>query len=185
MKKYIPILALILAPPLLAQEQQTSVETTKKQTSVEKSVFNIQTGFVGVWLNNELGLNRKIALRTEVGLEPMWSVNEGTVWHPNLRLEPRYYYNLDKRVAKNYSTANNSGNFFGVAFNYRPEAVVFSTNKGLKAIESFSVVPKWGIRRLFAKYFNYEAGFGFGFRHEFKYGNYGEFDIHLRVGYSF
>lgn len=176
MKKYTLFLLLIFGGSMLAQEQVASVE---------KSVFNIQAGFVGVWLNHELRLHPKMALRTEAGLEPMWSVNAGTLWHPNLRLEPRYYYNLNKREARGYTTANNSGNFFAVAVNYRPDAVVFSNNKDLRAIESFSIVPKWGIRRTFAQNFNYEAGLGLGFRHETNYGNYGEFDIHLRIGYSF
>ncbi|WP_143153997.1 hypothetical protein [Cruoricaptor ignavus] len=130
-------------------------------------------------------MSRSIALRSEIGIEPIWLVGDGTVWHPNFRLEPRYYYNLEKRLEKGYPINYNSGNFFGIAINYRPDAVVFSNNKNLKTIESISFVPKWGIRRNLGNHFNYEAGFGLGFRHEFKYRNYGEFDIHLRIGYSF
>ncbi|MFS4472705.1 hypothetical protein [Chryseobacterium sp. T20] len=156
---------------------------SQQEATVEKSIFNIQLGTVGVWLNNELKISNSLALRAEAGLEPSWFVGNGSVWHPNFRLEPRYYYNLSKRSEKGFNTKNNSGNFLGIAVNYRPGTDVFSSNN--KGIESYSIVPKWGIRRSFAKNFNYEAGIGFGFRHETDYGNYGEIDLHLRIGYNF
>ncbi len=174
MKKILLFMLVPMASLVVAQQDAT----------VEKSVFNIQTGFVGIWLNNEFRLSDRIALRSEVGLEPSWFVGSGTQWHPNLRLEPRFYYNLSNRVENGKSVSNNSGNFLAVALNYRPETVVFS-NANVGAIESFSIVPKWGIRRTFAENFNYEAGAGFGFRHEPNYGNYAEIDLHLRIGYSF
>lgn len=174
MKKYILILMTLFSYALNAQVNK----------SVEKSIFNIQAGTFGAWINNDLRLSNKIALRTEVGLEPFFAIGNGSQWHPNIRLEPRYYYNLNKRSEKSLVTRNNSGNFFSVALNYRPDAVVFSKNN-IGAIESYSVVPKWGIRRSFSDHFHYELGLGFGYRHEPDYGNYGEIDLHARIGYSF
>lgn len=162
----------------------TMVAAQNKKISVENSQFSLQTGFAGIWLNNELKLSRSISLHSELGVEPQWVVGSGTLWHPNLRVEPRYYYNLFERFNKGADISNNSGNFFALALNYRPNFVVFSNNN-IETIESFSVVPKWGIRRNLGKNFNYEAGIGLGFRHEFMYGNYGEIDFHLRIGYSF
>lgn len=157
---------------------------SQQKASVEKALFNVQTGFVGAWVSGEFKLSNQIVLRPEVGIEPMWAIGNGSQWHPNIRLEPRFYYNLENRLEKGKNISNNSGNFFGVAFNYRPNTVLFS-NSNLSAIESFSIVPKWCIRRNFGRNFNYEAGAGFGFRHETDYGNYGEIDVHLRIGYSF
>jgi hypothetical protein len=157
---------------------------SQQEASVEKSIFNVQIGTVGVWLNNELKLARSFTLRSEVGLEPSYFVGNGAVWHPNFRLEPRFYYNLGQREAQGKSIRNNSGNFFAVAMNYRPGTDLFSSGN-IKGIESYSFVPKWGIRRSFARNFNYEAGFGFGLGHETTYGNYAEIDLHLRIGYTF
>ncbi|WP_373784528.1 hypothetical protein [Kaistella sp.] len=175
MKKILSITLLLIGASTFAQEK----------ASVEKSIFNIQTGFVGLWVNNELKLSDQIALHSEIGMEPSWFVGNGTQWHPNFRLEPRFYYNLNKRSEKGLNISKNTGNFFAIAFNYRPETVLFPNNKNLGAIESFSIVPKWGIRRNLGKSFNYEAGAGLGFRHETNYGNYGEIDLHFRIGYSF
>lgn len=146
------------------------------QNSVEKSLFNIQTGFIGVWINNELKLTNDIVLRSELGLEPTWVLGEGTSWHANIRAEPRYYYNLDKRNSKGKRIAKNTANFWALAMNYRP--------KGKYSIESYSFVPKWGIRRVKNK-FNYELGVGFGYRKEKEYGSFAEIDLHLRIGFTF
>lgn len=44
--------------------------TVKSQNaSVEKSVFCIQTGFLGIWLHNETKLTNQIALRSEIGFD--------------------------------------------------------------------------------------------------------------------
>jgi len=65
-----------------------------------------------------------------------------------------------------------------------PGTTLFSNNN-IKGIESYSIVPKWGIRRNLGNNFTYEVGTGFGFRHEVDYGNYAEIDLHLRIGYTF
>lgn len=159
---------------------------SQEKTSVEKSIFNVQTGSIGVWINNEIKITELLAVRTEIGIEPSWFVGNGTIWHANVRLEPRYYYNLNKRSEKELITIKNSGNFFAIAMNYRPEGAIFSnTNSTVNGIESYSIIPKWGIRRLFAQNFNYEAGIGVGIRHETIYGNFAEVDLHLRIGYTF
>ena len=155
-----------------------------KENTVEKSIFNLQTGFVGIWVNNELKLTNTLSLRTEVGIEPSWFVGNGSEWHPNFRIEPRYYYNLNRRSSKGFNTQNNSANFWGLALNYRAGTTLFSNNN-IKGIESYSIVPKWGIRRNLGNNFTYEVGTGFGFRHEVDYGNYAEIDLHLRIGYTF
>lgn len=118
-----------------------------------------------------------------IRIEPIWNVGNGTVFNPNLRLEPRYYYNLEKREKKEKDISNNSGKFLSIAINYRPDIVVFSNNKNLGTVASYSIVPKWGIRRSLGRNFNYEAGLGF--RHEIKYRNFGEVDLHLRIRYTF
>ena len=44
--------------------------TAKSQnTSVEKSIFGLQTGVLGIWAYNETKLSNTIALRTEIGLD--------------------------------------------------------------------------------------------------------------------
>ena len=90
-----------------------------QDTSVENSTFGIQTGFLGVWVHNEVKLSNKIALRTEFGLEgQIYKIgrteNENSanyILAPVLTLEPRWYYNLNKRATKSKNTIGNSGNF--------------------------------------------------------------------------
>lgn len=149
---------------------------------VEPTAYNVQIGFVGAWVNTEVGLADQLALRTELGVMPKWYVGTGTAWFLDASVEPRYYYNIKKRAEKGRDTSSNAANFLTVGISYRPEKS-FSLN--YTDYSSISIVPTWGIRRNLGNNLHYEVGAGLGFRHEFNNRNYGEIDLHLRLGYSF
>ncbi|HEX3166783.1 MAG TPA: hypothetical protein VHQ93_11035 [Chitinophagaceae bacterium] len=46
-----------------------SIFCNAQKASVEKSVFGIQTGFLGIWAHNESRLSNRIALRSEIGFD--------------------------------------------------------------------------------------------------------------------
>jgi hypothetical protein len=95
----------------------TQKTTAQEVSTVEKSVYGIQAGFLGFWVHNETKLKRKLSLRSEVGFDTgIFSSNAdysgtdvGVVFTPTISLEPRFYYNLDKRVEKGKSIAKTAG----------------------------------------------------------------------------
>jgi hypothetical protein len=96
MKKHIKIITLLL---IIFQS------TYAQNTGIEKSIFNVQTGFLGVWVNNEYRLSNEIVLRSEVGLDLGFQgcSDCNTVYGliPVISHEPRWYYNINKRNSKN------------------------------------------------------------------------------------
>lgn len=169
--------------------------TAKSQTaSVEKSTFGIQTGLLGIWAHHELKLTNTIALRTEAGLNVGifggdFYPKSGFIMIPMLSVEPRWYYNLDKRLSKSKTIAGNSGNFVSLQTNYYPNWFVISNYDNLKTFNVLTVIPTWGIKRSVGRHFTYETAFGIGYGRQFRDG----FDdikdvavnIHLRLGYRF
>lgn len=174
-----------------------SLHSIGQEASVEKSIFGIQTGFLGGWVNHELKLSTQFALRTEVGLDvgtisDIFFQDIDFFTTPVITLEPRWYYNLKKRVAKSKSIQKNSVNFLSVKTSYNPNWFVISNYKDLEVADQISISPTWGIRRELGKNFNYEAGLGVGYRYIFAKGiryaeneGGGTINIHLRIGYSF
>ena len=167
-----------------------------QSVSVEKSTFGIQIGFLGLWAHNEARLTDKIALRSEIGLDTgliFGLYNEsGFVLTPVLTLEPRFYYNLDKREGKGKSIAGNSGNFVSIKTSYHPDLFVISNYDNVRVIPSVSIVPTWGIRRVVSDHFTYETGIGLGYVKYFSNDDYFltatddvTVNLHLRVGYRF
>jgi hypothetical protein len=167
-----------------------------QNNDVEKSIFNIQTGVLGTWINNEIKIANKFALRSEIGLDAGIfggdiNDNSGLFLTPVINLEPRFYYNINKRESKN--TSNNGANFLTTSISYHPDWFVISSNDNVDVYNQLSIIPKWGIRRNIANSnFNFEAGIGLGYRFYFlkQYGyseNDGEIalDLHLRIGYTF
>ena len=112
---------------------------------------------------------------------------------PVLTLEPKWYYNLNKRVANARDINNNSGNFFSIKLSYNPDWFVISSSKNIDLLKQFSIIPSWGIRRNLGKHFNYETGFGIGYRYIFNehdgtknnISNETAINLHLRIGYQF
>ena len=136
---------------------------------VEKSIFSIQTGFAGLWINNEIKLSSSTVLRSELGLEHDFTVgdhydNAGFILQPVITIEPRWYYNLNKRFTAKRETAHNSGNFIALKTNYHPDWFVLNMDSPKKKIADLSIVPTWGIKRQIGTHFTYETGLGLGYR---------------------
>lgn len=167
-----------------------------QDASVDRSLTGIQTGFSGIWGHKEYRLLNEGALRAEIGFDAgffggMFYEKMGYVLVPILNIEPRWYYNLEKRSAKGKNTLKNGANFLTLKFSYHPDWFVIS-NYNRSIADQITIVPKWAIRRTIARHFTYEAGIGLGYRHVFlkQYGyaeNEGEaaLDLHLRIGYTF
>ncbi len=172
--------------------------TANSQTaSVEKSTYGIQTGFLGIWGHNESKLTNTIALRTEIGFDSgIWGGDfydgTGFLMTPVITLEPRFYYNLNKRIKKSHRIDGNSGNFISIKTSYHPDWFVISNTDNVSVISDISIVPTWGIRRNVGKHFTYETGIGIGYRYIFaKQAGFLEneseaaLNLHLRIGYRF
>lgn len=168
-----------------------------QEASVEKKLYGLQTGILGVWVQRESKLTNTLALRIEVGLQPiLWGGSiydkTGFILYPVLTAEPRIYYNLDRRVYKAKRIENNSGNFLSLKITHQPDWFVISNYENISLNSDISIIPTWGIRRHIGKRINYEAGIGYGYRYSFLKDagyseNYGEtvLNLHLRIGYTF
>ncbi len=168
-----------------------------QNASVEHSTYGIQTGFLGIWAHNETKLSNSIALRTELGFDSgIWGGDfyDGIrfLMTPIISLEPRLYYNLNKRVKKSRRIDGNSGNFISLKTSYHPDWFVISNTDDVNVISDISIVPTWGIRRNLGKHFSYETGIGIGYHYTFyKQAGYLEnesdvtMNLLLRIGYRF
>jgi len=165
---------------------------------IQKSVYSIQTGLLGVWFSNETNLSNKLFLKSEIGLDSgffggvKYNNGNGFMLTPVITIEPRYYYNLTKRKDKSLNTKYNSANFISLKLNYNPDWFIISNYKNISLLNQISIIPTWGIKRNIYKHLQIETGAGLGYRYIFKdnyKGNYSKnkllFNFHLRLGYSF
>jgi len=167
-----------------------------QKVSVEKSVFGIQTGLLGIWGHNEFKMSNKLAFRSEIGLDVgFWGgsfyEDNGFIMAPLLSIEPRWYYNISKRAAKEKRIDGNSANFLSLRIAYHPDWFVIS-NQDVNMVSDISIVPTWGLRRNIGQHFNFETGAGIGYAYYFaKAAGYVENEgevvltILLKIGYKF
>lgn len=174
---------------------QTNADA-EQSPSLEKSVFGIQVGAFGTWIYNESKLTDKLALRTEIGLQTFVYTDKFTdetnfFLTPEIIVEPRFYYNLNKRSAKGKNISGNSANYFSLRSSYYPDIFIIGFND-FKFVPELNIVPTWGMRRNIGSNFNYEFGGGLGYRKVFEDShriNQNNQDIaiyiHARIGYKF
>lgn len=182
-------------------------ETRQTNASVEKSIYGFQTGFLGAWFYNESRLSKQFALRGQVGFDfriegfrefESFGPNDGFYGILHLSLEPRWYYNLEKRLKKERKIDRNNGNFFALLASSNLESISFTSDDNIRSLDQIRVIPKWGLRRNLGKHFNYEIGIGFGYAFflnsvertgffPFREERNGDFtiDIHLKIGLDF
>ncbi|MEZ4975169.1 MAG: hypothetical protein R2802_01325 [Flavobacteriaceae bacterium] len=169
-----------------------------QDASVEKSTFGIQTGLLGIWIHNEARLSNRVALRSELGYDAGVFGNTvydqyGFIMVPAITLEPRWYYNINKRKNKSKRIDGNSGNFISLKSTYHPDLLVITSEKNLEFITDISIIPTWGIRRNIGSHFNFETGIGIGYVHYFNKENVVSLteqsdvlvNLHARIGYRF
>ncbi len=168
-----------------------------QDSSVEKSITGIQIGLFGTDVYNESRLSNNIALRSQFGLNAgifggSLYDKTGFILYPKLSIEPKWYYNFDKRVAKNKNTKNNGANFYSLNIQYSPNWFEISNYENLETYNTLSIIPTWGFRRNFAKKFNYEFRIGLGYGVSYRDSNtYLEdekgavLDLGFKIGFDF
>ncbi|RZJ62656.1 MAG: hypothetical protein EOO45_22355 [Flavobacterium sp.] len=187
----------ILKATLLGALLCSFLTANAQDTGVAKSIFNVQTGPIGLWVSNEARLANTFALRTEIGLD-LWIYESnydrsGAVLAPSIKVEPRWYYNIEKRAAKGKYTANNSANAITIAVKYTPDLLIGGHPDYVNLPNELSITPKWIMRRTIAKSnFNYELGGGIGYvtyltESDIRMNDGADVlvDIHARIGYTF
>lgn len=174
-----------------------------EKVSVEKSLYGAQLGLVSTSFYYETQLQRKITLRAEIGLvlgyatrdyeDPAIEDESSTLIVPYVTLEPRWYYGLDRRKRLGKKTYNNSSNYVSLATSYMSNKTPIMNNGDFDVVSAITVVPKYGIRRAFAKHFNYEFSAGVGYQYNVFSNASGcncdhndvALDIQARIGYDF
>lgn len=174
-----------------------------QKVSVEKSLYGVQIGLVNASFQYETKLDRKITLLTEVGLnlgsstrkyaDPTIKDEKVTVLSPYITFEPRFYYSLDRRNKLGKKTYNNSSNYFSLTTSYISNKTPLLHTGNFDIVSEVVIIPKYGIRRAFAKHFNYEFSAGFGYQYNIFSNSNGcncdhnstILDIQTRIGYNF
>lgn len=201
MKKTFVIL-LLIGWTFIANAQTTKqkIPASSSAVSVEKSIYGIQSGILGIWFNNEARLSNSIVLRSELGFSSqLWfasqvlfgpDVEADFYITPVVRLEPRWYFNLKKRNSEGKRIDGNSGNFLALEMSYCPLGISIPIY-GQDINPILTVSPLWGLKRNIGHHFNYEVAVGLGYAHYFSdnegYGESGDvfFSLLLRIGYRF
>ncbi len=135
--------------------------TAQDKVQVEKSLWGIHVGSPIIAVYNESRLANKFVLRTEVaGTIPLYA--SGDFFSPFLKVEPRYYYNLSRRVSKGKVVEKNIANYFSLELwsNFGLGTSIRDSEGTIHPV--FCITPTYGLRRKIGKHFIFETSIGLG-----------------------
>lgn len=134
---------------------------------VEKSIWQVQTGFLTLMISNESQLYQNFILKSEIGF--IAGFRDGIFYEkplylvvPSFTLQPRWYYNLNKRHSKGKRTRLNSGNFLAFETALLPLGLTISNYGNTTNINYLTTGFSWGVRRSWS-WFNFETSVGYNY----------------------
>lgn len=142
-----------------------------------ESLNSIKLGIDGLHYSYEQKLARQITLNFEVG-GSIGLTSEKVYFTPTLMVEPRLYYNLNKRFREG-RFSNNSAGFFCLT-----SGIFLNSIFDKEEESSFFIVPKWGFRSSLSDHFIFEMMLGGGVLLNNKGAKFLP-GINLRFGYVF
>ncbi len=84
------------------------------------------------------------------------------VINPTVHLEPRYYYNLERRYQRGRNVSFNAASYIGVYSELRMNPLIEENNGFWPVYDRFKIGPAWGIQRNLGRrgYMNFNLAYG-------------------------
>lgn len=179
-------------------------QTSKAQdsVSVEKSLIGASISpFGSLSFEYENKLSKEWTLLSQAIIDYSYSsARNGYSVRPYIGLEPRWYYNLDRRTRLAKNTKFNTGNYWSLDVDFRPK-LVLATNQSNYSLENIVYfLPSYGMRRTISKKLYFDGSFYVGMSYVSGYeyksalnsefysiynGPYYNFGIKLRIGLNY
>ena len=180
-QKLFVLVVLSLFSILLKAQDTTTVEpvTTVSNHSISIDVLSLT-------YNYEHSLGKSFTVVGRAGFQSAYGYSSqfGARYFvsPAISIEPRYYYNLNRRADKGKRTYNNSANYLAITSWYLFNPIIAHNTTG----SSFALVaPNWGIRRVYGKSFLFEFNMGVSYSMGKYVDKHWAPFLNLRLGYAF
>lgn len=158
MKKTLFILVSLLATQLTVAQNPANSDLQDN--------FGINLGLINVGINYEKAFGETFSVNSifeySGGFYSRLGGDLEYVIASSLSVEPRYYYNRNRRQNKGKNIDFNVGNFFAGDLSYAPIFGSISSNDNVEVLDSFVAGIKYGLRRKVVQKLNFEFAFGAG-----------------------
>jgi hypothetical protein len=139
------------------------------QTDELETHLSFKVGAIGGWVSYEQPISNKLLVHLEFGQEFGFYkniLNSKTqfIATNTLSLEPRYYYNREKRKEQGKSIAINTGNYLALELQRIPDWMTYSSDDNVNISKATSIIPKIGMKRRITEFSTFELAGGIGYQ---------------------
>lgn len=157
MKSYILII-LVLCSSLLFSQENVSKDLVDN--------FGVNLGLISAGINYEKAIAKDLSvnaiLQYDGGFYSRLGGDTQYIFASTISLEPRYYYNRQRRLNRRKNISNNVGNYIAGDLSFGPVLGTISSDDEARALDSYIVGVKYGLRRKVIGNLNFELAFGVG-----------------------
>lgn len=135
------------------------------------SIAKIDLGFQGIGFTYEPRLSNSLTMDLSAGVGGGYNISEESLEYEMLKpalyfsVTPKYYYNLQKRIAKGKTVLHNSGNYIGLRFTFNSPLY----NKTDIIRRSILTNLHWGIQRAIGSRWTINSHVGIGYSQDIEY----------------
>lgn len=134
-----------------------------------ETAVSFKVGVIGGWASFEQPINDKLLIHLEFGQEfglykNLFSSKTEFIATNTLSLEPRYYYNRQKRKENGKSIATNTGNYLALELQRVPDWMTYSSDDNVRISKATSIFPKIGMKRRITNFSTFELAGGIGYQ---------------------
>ncbi|MBY0478684.1 MAG: hypothetical protein K2Q24_13640 [Chitinophagaceae bacterium] len=161
------ILVLIVSGLLHTANAQTPPPKTKLSSFIKSDL-----GLQGIGFTYEHGMGKHFSTDGSLGVGGGYNIAEGFIEYQFLKpalhfsVNPKFYYNLEKRINKGKSAKYNSGNYFGARLKYN--LPLYNRTDIIRT--SILTNIHWGIQRAIGHHWTLNSLFGIGYASDIEYG---------------
>jgi len=137
-----------------------------------RTLTKLDLGLQGIAATYEPRLNRALVSELSFGFGGGYNIGESSLEYQVIKpalyfsVTPKFYYNIKKRIEAGKSTANNSGNYFGIRLKFNTP--LYKRNDLIR--NSFLANIHWGLQRPVDKRWTFNSHIGAGYAHDVDYG---------------
>ncbi|MBU2913366.1 DUF3575 domain-containing protein [Reichenbachiella agariperforans] len=166
MKKVLTVVATLFLLSFSSMAQSDTV------AMVTRHVNHVMIGYTGILFQigfqSEFKIAKRWTLMTQAAYEHTIFIKSMNMKGYQMMLEPRFYYNLEKRMRTGRSIGYNSGNYFSLRTEARYAQFEFITmmkDFGLANDDHFyaiTAMPTWGMKRVYRERWGLDVSGGLG-----------------------
>lgn len=157
-KQILIVIILLMAQLAIAQHdiQYKTKRTSKYSPELAEQLHKVSIFPLGYAYEKKIGQEFTIEMGADFSFDTYYKdasdfQDYALAVNPTIHLEPRYYYNLERRYRRGRNVSNNAASYIGIYSELILNPLIEENNNYFPVYDRFRIGPAWGMQRNIGK----------------------------------